>query len=121
MIGFGVEVFKLLPFSVIAVAVFINNAVIALVLGPVLLRLLTPRVSRWDLAWTEQMDPEDRLSGPSRRLGLTLVWLGAGGGYLTGLALGLGLVTSRPAGPAPHPGPLCLAVLLAGVLAAVRP
>jgi energy-coupling factor transport system substrate-specific component len=93
VIGFGVEVFRLLPFSVIAVAVFINNAVIALILGPVLLRLLTPRVSRWDLAWTEQMDPEDRLPGPARRLGLILVWLGAGGGYLTGLALGLGLIS----------------------------
>ena len=42
VIGFGVEIFKLLPFSVIAVAVFINNAVITLILGPVLLRLLRP-------------------------------------------------------------------------------
>jgi hypothetical protein len=48
-------------------------------------------VSRWDLAWTEQMDPEDRVPGPARRLGLILVWLGASGGYLGGLALGLGL------------------------------
>jgi energy-coupling factor transport system substrate-specific component len=92
VIGFGVEIFKLLPFSVIAVAVFINNAVIALILGPLLLKLLAPRVSRWDLAWTEQMDPEDRLPGPARPLGLILVWLGAGGGFLSGLVLGLGLV-----------------------------
>jgi hypothetical protein len=87
-----VEVFKLLPFSVIALAVFINNAVIALILSPFLLKLLEPRVSRWDLAWTEQMEPEDRVPGPARRLGLILVWLGAGGGFLSGLALGLGLV-----------------------------
>ena len=46
--------------------------------------LADPRVNRWDLAWTEQMDPEDRLPGPSRRLGLILVWLGAGGGYGSG-------------------------------------
>jgi energy-coupling factor transport system substrate-specific component len=92
VIGFGVELFKLLPFSVIALAVFVNNAVIALILGPFLLRLLTPRVSRWDLAWTEQMDPEDRTPGPAPRLGFILAWLGAGGGYLTGLALALGLV-----------------------------
>jgi hypothetical protein len=31
VIGFGMEIFKLLPFSVIAVAVFINNAIIALI------------------------------------------------------------------------------------------
>ncbi len=103
VIGFGLEVFKLLPFSVIAVAVFINNAVITLILGPVLLRLLTPRVNRWDLAWTEQMDPEDRLPGPSRRLGLILVWLGAGGGYLTGLVLGLGLISIPACRPCPSP------------------
>ena len=113
VIGFGVEVFKLLPFSVIALAVFINNAVIALILGPLLLRLLTPRVSRWDLSWTEQMDPEDRVPGPSRRLGLILVWLGAGGD-VTGLVLGLGLI-SAPALPAlPLTLIPFLAVLLVG-------
>lgn len=114
MVGFGVEIFRLLPFSVIALAVFINNAVIALILGPFLLKLLEPRVSRWDLAWTEQMDPEDRRPGPARRLGLILVWLGAGGGYLTGLALGVGLI-SAPGLPAlPITLIPFLAVLLVG-------
>jgi len=37
------------------------------------------------------MDPEDR-SRPVPPPGLILVWLGAGGGYLTGLVLELGLV-----------------------------
>jgi len=94
VIGFGLEAFKLLPFSVIALAVFINNAIIALILGPFLLRLLAPRVNRWDLGWTEQMDPEDYTPGPARRLGLVLAWLGAGGGYLIGLALGFGLISA---------------------------
>jgi len=92
LVGFGVEVLKLLPFSVIAAAIFINNAVITLILGPFLLALLEPRVSRWDLSWTEIMDPEDRSPGPAPRLGLTLAWVGAGGGFLLGLAVSLGLV-----------------------------
>ena len=92
VIGFGVEALKLLPFTVIAAAVFINNAVITLILGPFLLALLAPRVSRWDLSWTEIMDPEDRKPGPAPRLGLALAWLGAGGGFLLGLAVSLGLV-----------------------------
>jgi energy-coupling factor transport system substrate-specific component len=116
VIGFGVEIFKLLPFSVIALAVFINNAVIALILGPFLLRLLTPRVSRWDLSWTEQMDPEDRLPGPARRLGLILVWLGAGGGYLAGLALGVGLIHAPGLPALPITLIPFLAALLAGCL-----
>jgi len=59
VVGFGLEIFKLLPFSVIAVAVLVNNGLVSLVLGPLLLRLLAPRVSRWDLACGDQMDPED--------------------------------------------------------------
>lgn len=93
VVGFGLETFKLLPFSIIAVAVLVNNGLISLILGPLLLRLLAPRVSRWGLAWREQMDPEDCPAGAAPRLGLILAWVGAGGGFLTGLALGLGLVS----------------------------
>jgi energy-coupling factor transport system substrate-specific component len=108
VIGFGVEAFKLLPFSIIAVAVLVNNGLVSLILGPVLLRLLAPRVGRWDLAWREQMDPEDCPPGLARPLGLVLVWLGAAGGYLVGLALGFGLVII--------PGLPTLAVVLAPFL-----
>jgi energy-coupling factor transport system substrate-specific component len=94
VVGFGLEAMKLLPFSVIAVAVFFNNAVVALILGPFLLALLEPRVSRWDLSWTELLDPEDRRPGPAPRLGLALAWLGAGGGFALGLGLGLGLINA---------------------------
>ena len=108
VIGFGVEAFHLLPFGIIAVAVLVNNGLVSLILGPLLLRLLAPRVGRWDLAWREQMDPEDCPPGPARRLGLVLVWLGAAGGYLVGLALGFGLVII--------PGLPTLAVVLAPFL-----
>ncbi len=94
VVGFGLEALKLLPFSVIAVAVFCNNAIITLILGPFLLALLEPRVSRWDLSWTELLDPEDRAPGPAPRLGLALACLGAGGGFLLGLGLGLGLINA---------------------------
>ncbi len=92
IIGFGVEAFKLLPFSIIAVAVFVNNALIALVLAPLLLKLLEPRVSRWDLYWRDLMDPEDCTPGPAPRLGLALAWLGAGGGILMGFAKSAGFI-----------------------------
>ena len=93
VVGFGLETVKLLPFSVIAVAVLCNNALITILLGPFLLALLAPRVRRWDLDWLELMDPDDRSPGPSPRLGLALAWLGAGGGFLLGLGLGLGLIS----------------------------
>jgi len=92
VVGFGLEAFKLLPYSIIALAVFLNNAMIALLLGPLLLKLLAPRVHRWDLYWQELMDEEDRLPGPAPRLGQVLAWLGAGGGFGVGLALSTGLL-----------------------------
>ena len=69
VVGFGLETFKLLPFSVIAVAILVNNGLVSLVLGPLLLRLLAPRVSRWDLAWRDQMDPEDCPGGAGAAAG----------------------------------------------------
>jgi hypothetical protein len=38
------------------------------------------------------MDPEDCPAGYAPRLGLALAWLGAGGGFLAGLAAGAGLL-----------------------------
>lgn len=91
VIGFGLELLQLLPFSVIGVAILVNNCVTPMILGPILLRLLFPRVSRWDLQWQELLDPEDQLPGPFPRLGQALVWIGGLGGYGFGMALATGL------------------------------
>jgi energy-coupling factor transport system substrate-specific component len=93
VISFGMASLNLLPFSIIAIAVFLNNVLVALTLAPFLLRLLAPRVSRWDLYWEELMDQEDCRRGLAPKLGLMLVWVGAGGGYVLGLAVATGLVT----------------------------
>jgi hypothetical protein len=53
------------------------------------------------------MDPEDRVLGPARRLGLFLAWQGVGGGYLIGLALSVGLI-SFPGLPDPGRHPFSL-------------
>jgi energy-coupling factor transport system substrate-specific component len=108
VVGFGLSSLKLLPFSIIAVAVILNNVLVALILGPFLLKLLAPRVGRWDLYWEEQMAPEDCRPGPAPGLGLILAWTGAAGGYLLGLAVSTGLITW----PALPPLPLLLAIFL---------
>jgi energy-coupling factor transport system substrate-specific component len=101
LIGFGMASLNLLPFSIIAIAVFLNNVLVALTLAPFLLRLLAPRVSRWDLYWEELMDPEDCRPGPAPKVGLILAWVGAGGGYLLGLAVSTGLITWSHLPPLP--------------------
>jgi|UniRef100_A0A7C3V7S6 energy-coupling factor transport system substrate-specific component len=114
VVGFGLDSLKLLPFSIIGVAVFLNNVLVALSLGPFLFKLLAPRVSRWDLYWEEQMDPEDCRPGPAPRLGLVCAWVGAAGGYLLGLAVSMGLATWAFLPPLPLLLAPFLALLLIG-------
>lgn len=53
IIGWGVEALGLLPFVVLAPAIFFNNIVMGLLLGPPLLRFLYPRVQRWRLRFED--------------------------------------------------------------------
>jgi energy-coupling factor transport system substrate-specific component len=61
----------------------------AVVLGPVLLLALYPRVKRWGLLWTEIMEPEEVPASRLRGVGNILVWVGGVGGVVVGLVLSL--------------------------------
>jgi len=79
------------PFAALGSIITVNNAIAGLVLGPILLLVLYPRVKRWGLLWTEIMLPDEV---PAARVGLlanALVWIGGLGGLIVGLILGLGL------------------------------
>ena len=53
IIGWGVELLGLLPFSILAPAIFVNNMVMGFLLAPPLLLFLYPRVKRWGLLYTD--------------------------------------------------------------------
>ena len=53
IIGWGVDFLGLLPFIVLAPAIFFNNIVMGLCLGPPLLGFLYPRVKRWKLRYED--------------------------------------------------------------------
>ncbi len=53
IIGWGVEWLGLLPFMILAPAIFFNNLVMGVVLGPPLLSFLYPRVKRWGLRYKD--------------------------------------------------------------------
>lgn len=53
IIAWGVELLGLLPFIVLAPAIFFNNIVMGLLLGPPLLGFLYPRVQRWHLRYED--------------------------------------------------------------------
>ena len=53
IIGWGVEWLGLLPFVILAPAIFFNNIVMGVFLGPPLLGFLYPRVKRWRLRYED--------------------------------------------------------------------
>lgn len=91
IISWWIALLGLVPFTVSLVLIVFNNAIMAIVLGPILLLALYPRVKRWGLLWTEILHPEDVSSaGRGRqRLGNVLVWIGGAGGAVAGLLLSL--------------------------------
>ncbi len=94
------------PFAALGSIITVNNAIAWLVLGPVLLLVLYPRVKRWGLLWTEIMRPDEVSASRAGSLGNLLVWVGGLGGLVVGLVLGLGLFDQgfAAAGFAPNAG-----------------
>ena len=94
------------PFAALGSIITVNNAIAGLVLGPVLLLVLYPRVKRWGLLWTEIMEPDEVPASRLQRLGNVLMWVGGLGGLIVGLVLGLGFFEQglAAAGFAPDAG-----------------
>jgi energy-coupling factor transport system substrate-specific component len=87
IIAWFIALLGLVPFAAGLVLIISNNAIMAIVLGPVLLLALYPRVKRWGLLWTEIMEPEEVSASRLRVVGNVLVWVGGIGGAATGLVL----------------------------------
>jgi energy-coupling factor transport system substrate-specific component len=122
-IGWGVDLLGLVPFAALGSVIFVNNLLVGLTLGPVLLRLVRPRVAAWHLLWADVMDVPER-GAHRRRLGATLIWAGAIGALAIGLAISAGFggaelfrfgVGTSSAGVA-GAVPLLLLAFLAGAL-----
>ena len=79
------------PFAALASIITVNNAIAGIVLGPILLLVLYPRVKQWGLLWTEIMAPDEVPDSRYQRLGNLLMWVGGLGALIVGLVLGLGL------------------------------
>jgi len=58
-IAWGVDLLGFLPFMVLAPAIFFNNVVMGMVLGPPLLSFLYPRVKRWGLYYQDYCDVQN--------------------------------------------------------------
>ena len=87
IIAWWVDLLGLFPFRLFFALILFNNAIMAGVLGPILLLALYPRVKQWGLLWTEIMEPEEVSSSRLQRTGAILVCVGAIGAVVVGLVL----------------------------------
>lgn len=55
VLGWGLDMMGLVPFAFLGVVALLNNALVSLVLGPVLLSVLMPRATRWGLRYRAVM------------------------------------------------------------------
>jgi energy-coupling factor transport system substrate-specific component len=79
------------PFAALGSIITVNNAIAGIVLGPILLLVLYPRIKRWGLLWTEIMRPDEVSASRVQLLGNVLMWVGGIGALVVGLAIGLGI------------------------------
>ncbi len=91
IIAWYLDIAAIVPFAFLSVTITINNFAAAVVLGPILLSLLYPRVKRWGLVWTDIMDVEEVAPGKARNLGSILMIVGAIGGLVVGLLVAAGV------------------------------
>jgi len=52
VVGFGVWAFKFAPYKVVFIVVFVNNSLMAGILGPILMKLLFKRIEKTGLLYT---------------------------------------------------------------------
>jgi energy-coupling factor transport system substrate-specific component len=90
VIGWGLELLRLFPYSVLGNLIFVNNFCFGLLAIP-LLALLYPRVERWGLLWTDVM-PSAEISRGRGSVGALLLVVGALGAGIAGNVLSVGVL-----------------------------
>jgi energy-coupling factor transport system substrate-specific component len=90
IIAWFVALLELFPFTPVLILIVSNNVIPGIVLGPILLIALYPRVKRFGLLWTEIMEPEEVSAPRFQTLGNVLVWVGGIGALVAGLLIEAG-------------------------------
>jgi energy-coupling factor transport system substrate-specific component len=95
-IAWGVDLFGLVPFGFLGPIITLNNFAAAAILGPFLLWLLYPRAKRWDILWTEILEPHEISQARRPWVGVLFMWLGGVGALVAGVAISTGLYAALP-------------------------
>lgn len=87
-IAWGLDVLKLASFTSLAIIITLNNAVITLILGPIVLPLAYSVAKKNKLLWTDVMHPKDISKPSADKLFPFMITAGSIGGLGAGLAAG---------------------------------
>ena len=90
IISWYLDLAGIVPFAFLAITITVNNFAAAVVVGPILIALLYPRVKRWGLYWTDVMEKEDVSKGFATNLGSILMIVGSLGGLIIGILVATG-------------------------------
>lgn len=119
VVGWGLQLLGFHPFTVLGTVVFLNNVVVAVVLSPLLLAVLHPRIARARLCYRDLLGPRQRPPRWRAFLGIAVV----AGSTLAAFACGQAIASHRWLAPwAPWPsasGAAAVGLGLAPLLALV--
>ena len=90
IIGWGLNILGFHTFTVLASVVLVNNLVVALALGPLLLAVLYPRVARAHLLYRDLLGPRPRVPRWQALVGAALVVVGTVGAFTAGQLISTG-------------------------------
>lgn len=89
-VGWGLNLLGFVPFSLLANIILLNNSVVAIVLSPLLLLAIYPRVKQAGLRYEDILTTEDTRARPVRWLGFSLVLVATVSGLVIGNLLSTG-------------------------------
>ncbi len=88
-IGWGQEIFNILPFVPITSIIMVNDILPPIILGPFILNILFPRIKKGQLLWTNIMDIDLKPWSVKSAVGAGIMSFGIVGGCMLGLYIGL--------------------------------
>lgn len=89
-VGWGLNLLGFVPFALLANIILVNNSVVAIVLSPLLLLAIYPRVKQAGLRYEDILPPEEPRARSVRWLGLFLVATATVSGLVIGNMLSTG-------------------------------
>lgn len=89
ILAWGLDVLKLVPFTLLSTINLLNNTVITLIFGPIVLPVAYRFAKKAGVLWTDIMSVRDVSMPNPEKIHIFMIYSGAAGGLVFGLALAL--------------------------------